>query len=260
MVKALLLPKKQKIEAPAPVQSQPQQKAAQMAQVVQAMAQAAVKPTALTPTAYAPQRPANLVAMAPIQVKQVPANDPAQKPQFKAGQLVVYPAHGVGRVDAIETQRIANQDVNVFKITFEQDRMTLKVPMYRVQSSGLRALATTEKLDEALETMRGRPRVRRTMWSRRAQEYESKINSGDPIAIAEVLRDLRRNADSGEQSYSERQIFYSALGRLAREFAAVDKTTEDEAQKKLEAVLITRKREAANDAAVIVEADDEEAA
>ena len=161
----------------------------------------------------------------------------SQKLEFAAGDFVVFPAHGVGRVDGVETLQIAGQEVSLYAITFEKERMRLKVPISKAKSSGLRRLSSKERLKSALETLEGRARVKRTMWSRRAQEYEAKINSGDPVSIAEVLRDLRRNADQSEQSYSERQIYQSALERLARELAAVEKIDEQKAAQRLEAVL-----------------------
>jgi CarD family transcriptional regulator len=161
----------------------------------------------------------------------------SQKLEFAAGDFVVFPAHGVGRVEGIETLQIAGQEVSLYAITFEKERMRLKVPITKAKTSGLRRLSSKERLKSALETLEGRARVKRTMWSRRAQEYEAKINSGDPVSIAEVLRDLRRNAEQSEQSYSERQIYQSALERLARELAAVEKIDEQKAAQRLEAVL-----------------------
>ena len=160
-----------------------------------------------------------------------------QKLEFAAGDLVVYPAHGVGKVDGIETLTVAGQAVSLYAITFEKERMKLKIPVGKAKTSGLRRLSSKDRLKAALDTLQGRSRVRRTMWSRRAQEYEAKINSGDPVSIAEVLRDLRRNTEQSEQSYSERQIYQAALERLARELAAVEKIDEARAAERLEAVL-----------------------
>src|SRR5690348_11487048 len=156
---------------------------------------------------------------------------------FKKGDYVVYPAHGVGQIEGIETHTIGGSAVSLFAITFEKDRMRLKVPVIKAQSAGLRKLASGDRLKDAMKTLQGRARIRRTMWSRRAQEYETKINSGDPVSIAEVLRDLRRNTEQAEQSYSERQIYQAALERLARELAAVEKIDEARAAERLEAVL-----------------------
>lgn len=153
---------------------------------------------------------------------------------FETGDFVVYPAHGVGQIEGVETQTIGGMDVSLYKISFERDRMRLKIPVMKAHTSGLRKLSTAERIDEAFKTLKGKSRVRRTMWSRRAQEYELKINSGDPVAIAEVLRDLKRRDVETEQSYSERQIYQSALERLAREVAAVEKTDEVSATGRLE--------------------------
>lgn len=165
---------------------------------------------------------------------------------FKAGDNVVYPAHGVGQIEGVETQTIAGMEINLYVVGFERDRMRLKIPVGKAEASGLRKLSSSDRLDDALETLKGRSRVRRTMWSRRAQEYETKINSGDPVSIAEVLRDLKRSNDDTEQSYSERQIYQSALERLAREVAAVDNITEDKATEKLEDMMGKIKPEVAN--------------
>ena len=158
----------------------------------------------------------------------------AQNDNFKTGDYVVYPAHGVGQIEGLITQTIAGMEVKLYAIAFEKDRMKLKIPVAKAAASGLRKLSTANRLKDAMTTLKGRARVRRTMWSRRAQEYETKINSGDPIAIAEVLRDLKRSNDDSEQSYSERQIYQSAIERLAREVAAVEKTSEDKAIARIE--------------------------
>lgn len=161
----------------------------------------------------------------------------AKQNKFDVGDYVVYPAHGVGQITAIQQQEIAGFSLEVLVIEFEKEKMTLRIPVGKVETAGLRGLCSKKEMQEALKTLKGRSRVKRTMWSRRAQEYEAKINSGDPIAIAEVLRDLHRNADQPDQSYSERQIYQSALERLTRELAAVEKIDEDKAQHKLESVL-----------------------
>lgn len=161
----------------------------------------------------------------------------SNKLEFTTGDFVVYPAHGVGRVLGIETHQISGLDVVLYSITFEKERMTLKVPVAKAKNSGLRRLSSRDRIKTALETLQGRSRVRRTMWSRRAQEYEAKINSGDPVSIAEVVRDLYRGDDQSDQSYSERQIYQAALERLARELAAVEKIDEARATERLEQVL-----------------------
>lgn len=153
--------------------------------------------------------------------------------EFKAGDHVVYPTHGVGQVQGIETMEAAGHSLKVIVVTFEENRMTLRVPIGKAASSGLRKLALPEAMAEALETLRGRARIRRTMWSRRAQEYEAKINSGDPVQIAEVVRDLHRNAGQPDQSFSERQIYEQAMERLASELAAIDRSDKPAAAEKL---------------------------
>ncbi len=161
----------------------------------------------------------------------------AKDPTFSSGDFVVYPTHGVGKIIGVEEQTIGGDTLELFIIDFEQDRMKLRVPVGKAKISGLRRLSSRDRLKTAMSTLKSAPRVKRTMWSRRAQEYEAKINSGDPVFIAEVVRDLFRNSDQQEQSYSERQIYQSALDRLAREFAAVDKVSEEKATQKLESVL-----------------------
>jgi CarD family transcriptional regulator len=157
--------------------------------------------------------------------------------EFSKGDFVVYPTHGVGKVTGIEEKEIAGQKLKLFVISFEKERMTLRVPIAKVKDSGLRKLSNRKIIDSALKTLKGPSKVKRTMWSRRAQEYEAKINSGDPVSIAEVVRDLHRSADQPDQSYSERQMYQAALDRLARELAAVEKIEHDEATEKLEKLL-----------------------
>ena len=156
---------------------------------------------------------------------------------FSVGDHVVYPAHGVGQVQGIETQEVAGLKLEVYVITFDHEKMTLRVPTAKARASGLRALAETGVVSKALVTLKGRARVKRTMWSRRAQEYEAKINSGDLISIAEVVRDLYRSDRQPEQSYSERQLYEAALDRMAREVAAVERIGEDAAIERVEQAL-----------------------
>ncbi|CAN7315771.1 CarD family transcriptional regulator [Phenylobacterium sp. LjRoot225] len=148
---------------------------------------------------------------------------------FSVGDHVVYPAHGVGQVQGIETQEVAGLKLEVYVITFDHEKMTLRVPTAKAKTAGLRPLAETDVVSKALTTLKGRARVKRTMWSRRAQEYEAKINSGDLISIAEVVRDLHRAENQPEQSYSERQLYESALDRMAREVAAIEQIDRDAA-------------------------------
>ena len=156
---------------------------------------------------------------------------------FKTGEYVVYPSHGVGQITAIEEQEVAGFKLELFVVSFAKDKMTLRVPTAKAISVGLRKLADAEAVAKALTTLTGRARVKRTMWARRAQEYEAKINSGDLVAIAEVVRDLYRSEAQPEQSYSERQLYEAALDRMVREIAVVDDVTEIEALKKIEGQL-----------------------
>lgn len=158
---------------------------------------------------------------------------PAKAEIFVEGDHVVYPTHGVGKVERIATEEIAGHKLELIHITFEENRMTLRVPVTKARSAGLRKLATRKMFDEALAILKGRARIKRTMWSRRAQEYEAKINSGDPLSIAEVVRDLHRNAGQPDQSFSERQIYEAAMDRLAAELAALDRTEKTAAATKL---------------------------
>ena len=157
--------------------------------------------------------------------------------EFRPNEFVVYPAHGVGRIISIDEQEIAGLRLEMFVISFEKDKMTLRVPIAKASSVGMRALSSVDIVERALDTLKGRARVKRAMWSRRAQEYEAKINSGDPVSIAEVVRDLHRNADQPDQSYSERQIYQAALDRLVRELAAIDGIDETQATQRLHQVL-----------------------
>lgn len=156
---------------------------------------------------------------------------------FSVGDYVVYPKHGVGRVTGVEKQDVSGFALELYVVSFEKERMTLRVPTNKAEISGMRKLSNQATLENAFTTLKGKARVKRTMWSRRAQEYEAKINSGDLILIAEVVRDLHRASDQPEQSYSERQIYESAMSRMARELAAVEDIDEDAAIDKLEEVL-----------------------
>jgi CarD family transcriptional regulator len=160
-----------------------------------------------------------------------------QRQGFKINEFIVYPAHGVGQILAIEEQEVAGCKLELFVITFVKDKMTLRVPTAKIATVGMRKLAEGPIVRRALETLKGRARVKRTMWSRRAQEYEAKINSGNIVAIAEVVRDLYRSDTQPEQSYSERQLYEAALDRLSREISAVHRITETEAIKEIEAAL-----------------------
>jgi len=160
-----------------------------------------------------------------------------QRSGFKTGEFIVYPAHGVGQIVAIEEQEVAGCKLELFVINFVKDKMTLRVPTAKITVVGMRKLAEPPIVKRALETLKGRARIKRTMWSRRAQEYEAKINSGNIVAISEVVRDLFRSDTQPEQSYSERQLYEAALDRLSREISAVQRVTETEAVKEIEAAL-----------------------
>jgi CarD family transcriptional regulator len=182
--------------------------------------------------------PVKTAAVKPVAPKVEEVKKPAtQRQGFKTNEFVVYPAHGVGQILAIEEQEIAGAKLELFVINFIKDKMTLRVPTAKIINVGMRKLSEPALVKKALETLKGRARVKRTMWSRRAQEYEAKINSGDIVAIAEVVRDLYRSESQPEQSYSERQLYEAALDRLSREIAAVQHVTETEAVKEIEAQL-----------------------
>jgi CarD family transcriptional regulator len=160
-----------------------------------------------------------------------------QRHGFKVSEFIVYPAHGVGQITAIEKQEIAGMELELIVIEFLNDKMTLRVPVAKIESVGMRKLADDANVAKALKTVEGRARIKRTMWSRRAQEYEAKINSGDLISIAEVVRDLFRSENQPEQSYSERQLYEAALERMSRELSAVNKQTETESVRLIESHL-----------------------
>jgi CarD family transcriptional regulator len=183
------------------------------------------------PAAPAPQSHSGVISgpMRPM----TPPRAMAKAEIFVDGDFVVYPTHGVGKVERIATEEIAGHTLELIHITFDENRMTLRVPTNKARTAGLRKLASRKQFDDVLATLKGRARIKRTMWSRRAQEYEAKINSGDPQAIAEVVRDLHRNAGQPDQSFSERQIYESALDRLAAEYAALEQVDKPTAVERL---------------------------
>ena len=164
----------------------------------------------------------------------------SKKSEFSPNEYVVYPAHGVGKIVSIEEQEIAGISLELFVISFEKDKMTLRVPTHKATEIGMRALSSPDVILKAMTTLKGKAKVKRAMWSRRAQEYEQKINSGDLIAIAEVVRDLHRTDDQREQSYSERQLYEAALERLTREIAVVNGAEESAAGTEITDVLMSR--------------------
>jgi CarD family transcriptional regulator len=187
-------------------------------------------------------------------VAQKPVQQPPKALVFKVGELVVYPAHGVGRVSNIEVQEIAGTKLELYIVDFDKEKLRLKVPTNRAEQKGMRHLADRSMIEQAMKVIRGRARIKRVMWSRRAQEYDAKINSGDLIAVAEVVRDLYRSERQPEQSYSERQLFEQALARFARELAAVRKIDDDQCIRELDEFLARNAKRSA------AEKPDEEAA
>jgi CarD family transcriptional regulator len=190
------------------------------------------KPAVVKPTPVKP-----VVAKAPVPVKATVA---PRKHEFKSGDFVVYPTHGVGRIQKVDEQEVAGLKLELFVIAFEKDKMILRVPTVKAKAVGMRKLSTPDVVATALNTLKGRARIKRTMWSRRAQEYEAKINSGDLVSIAEVVRDLHRASGQPEQSYSERQLYEAALARMAREVAAIERIDEQAAVKRVEGALVKK--------------------
>ncbi len=182
-------------------------------------------------------------------VTKIKVKSKAKKLPFSVKDYVVYPTHGVGQVIDIVKEEVAGFDLQLFVIKFAAEKMTLRVPVGKVQEAGLRKISSKEKMQTAVGTLKGRARAKRSMWSRRAQEYEAKINSGDPIAIAEVVRDLHRPPDQPDQSYSERQMYEAAIGRLALELALVEKIDRAAAIEKLEKMLIKTAEQKAEETA-----------
>ena len=231
--------------APSPVRTAPDPRPASHAPAVQPRETSEQIPVTqkktTSPVVAKPTRPAAKIA-AP---EQKPAKPAGQKLGFKTNEHIVYPAHGVGQIIAIEEQEVAGFKLELFVISFVKDKMILKVPTPKVVSVGMRKLAEAPVITKSLDTLTGRARIKRTMWSRRAQEYEAKINSGDLIAIAEVVRDLYRSEAQPEQSYSERQLYEAALDRMSRELSVVQKITEQESLKLIETQLQKGPRRAA---------------
>ena len=215
------------------------------------------KTKAAAAAALAPAPVAPVVVAAKPVVQAAPA---VAKKIFKVGELVVYPAHGVGKVSNIEEQEIAGVRLELYIVDFEKEKLRLKVPTNRAEQKGMRHLADRTLIEQAMKVIRGRARIKRTMWSRRAQEYDAKINSGDVIAVSEVIRDLYRSDRQPEQSYSERQLFEQALGRFARELAAVRKVDEDQCIRELEEFLARNAKRGAAASEKVEDDSTEEAA
>jgi CarD family transcriptional regulator len=161
----------------------------------------------------------------------------SKKEEFLPEQYVVYPSHGIGQILEIEKKEIAGQMLTMYVIEFEKEKMILRVPIEKTKEIGVRKVSTKNQLKEIFEILTGKAKIRRTMWSRRAQEYEAKINSGDIKLLTEVVRDLFRSDSQPEQSYSERQLYEAARERLSREVAVIEKTDEQKAIEKMETIL-----------------------
>jgi CarD family transcriptional regulator len=235
---------KKKAPAPAVASKSAPVKAAQ-AKVQPNAKPPAAKPVApvkaVAPAKPAPQAPVKPVAtLKPVPVPAKPVATPRVKHEFKVGDFVVYPTHGVGRIQKIDEQEVAGIKLELFVIAFEKDKMILRVPTMKAKAVGMRKLSSPDVVATALNTLKGRARIKRTMWSRRAQEYEAKINSGDLVSIAEVVRDLHRATGQPEQSYSERQLYEAALARMAREVAAIERIDEPSAVKRVESALVKK--------------------
>ena len=234
---------------PVNVKTAPQAKAksvAAKATATKPVAKPAKAPLASKPQAAQPQRlvPPPAPVGKPLMTGPVVATPASKKLTFKIGDLVVYPAHGVGKVTLIEEQEIAGATLELYIVDFEKEKLRLKVPTGRAEQKGMRRLSDKAQIEQALRVLKGRARIKRTMWSRRAQEYDAKINSGDLISVAEVVRDLYRSERQPEQSYSECQLFEQALERMAREIAAVRRMDDDQAIKELTDYLVKNAKRA----------------
>ncbi len=217
-----------------------------------AIGKAIVKPA---PKAVVPAPKMVAKPVAKVEVKAAPAPKAAlAKSVYKVGVHVVYPTHGVGKIVAEETQMIGDVELRLLVISFEKDKMTLRVPVHRATAAGLRPVSSVDQMKKVFAALKGRARTSRGMWSRRAQEYEAKINSGNIFFIAEVVRDLHQNVDQSERSYSERMIYESALSRLVGELAAAEATDHKTATDKLMKLLRGKVAAAAAAAAVTKEA------
>lgn len=197
----------------------------------------AAKPRTTAKTAAKKPAAKKPAAAKKAEVAKAPAKNPQQRHGFKVKEFIVYPAHGVGQIVDIETQEVAGISLELYVISFENEKMTLRVPTTKWESVGMRKLSEVAIAKKALTTLKGKARIKRTMWSRRAQEYEAKINSGDLVSVAEVVRDLYRSETQPEQSYSERQLYEAALERMAREIAAVEKIDDQSAVQKITRIL-----------------------
>jgi len=173
------------------------------------------------------------------------------KLQYSVGDFIVYPSHGVGEINAIQTFEIAGEKLEMYNVIFDKEKMTLKIPTIKAKEIGIRKVSSRNEMKKTLEILKSKAKIRRTMWSRRAQEYEAKINSGILTELTEVVRDLFRNSNQPEQSYSERQLYESARDRLAREVAVVEKTDDMKAVEKIEIILNDATRKTSSENSII---------
>ena len=173
------------------------------------------------------------------------------KLQYSVGDFIVYPSHGVGEITAIQTFEIAEEKLEMYNVIFDKEKMTLKIPTIKAREIGIRKVSSRNEMKKTLEILKSKAKIRRTMWSRRAQEYEAKINSGILTELTEVVRDLFRNSNQPEQSYSERQLYESARDRLAREVAVVEKTDDIKAVEKIEIILNDATRKTSSENSII---------
>jgi CarD family transcriptional regulator len=228
---------------PVPVKAaQPKAAPSTKAPAPKAAAPAKAPPPVAKPVVQAPvvaAKPAVAAKPVPVVAAVKPPSAP-KKHEFRVGDFVVYPTHGVGRIQKIDEQEVAGITLELFVIGFEKDKMILRVPTMKAKAVGMRKLSSPDVVATALNTLKGRARIKRTMWSRRAQEYEAKINSGDLVSIAEVVRDLHRATGQPEQSYSERQLYEAALARMAREVAAIERIDEPSAVNRVEGALVKK--------------------
>lgn len=240
--------KKPAAKKPAATKAQAKKPAAKTATKKTATKAAVSKTTTKRAPSKTAPKPAAKARSKPKQVDRKAAKG------FRVNEFIVYPSHGVGQISEISNQQFGDIELELFVINFDKEKMTLLLPLDKAVENGMRKLADKTMMTGAMKTLRGRARIKRTMWSRRAQEYEAKINSGDLVATAEVVRDLYRNENQPEQSYSERQLYESALDRMAREVAAINKTELDVATANLEDVL----SKATSKTSIVDEAPEEE--
>ena len=204
--------------------------------------------------APAKKKPAKKAPAKRALTKKIPVKKLSPKKiklQYSVGDFIVYPSHGVGEITNIQTFEIAEEKLEMYNVIFDKEKMTLKIPTIKAKEIGIRKVSSRNEMKKTLEILKGKPKIRRTMWSRRAQEYEAKINSGILTELTEVVRDLFRNSSQPEQSYSERQLYESARDRLAREVAVVEKTDDDKAVEKLETILNDSTRKSSSENLVI---------